>query len=1091
MESKAEHSFKELDKARSQGLWSTIPELVKRYKKYHPQETVLPATAIIEVELTQLLQSSGSNKHSTMQPKVTVPLPGKSRQSVFGKPGFIIFTPPPELYGPPAPSSTLSGSEQQHHVVPFVPHLSGSQAHPLLTRLQELISKQAGADHLETPDDWQAQLSKIVLARLYYESGRYKKALESLERLALRFEDVNWGYGLVLLVQARVIKGICYEMEGSVPDALEAYDAAWEVVESHLTERSEMLSYWIEDALYRAILLRTYQNAPVRQTLKSMRAYYQLSCSHWSTHWRPYKQWNILSLYTQYLTKTYQEDSYLPRNVTITNDSTISVAPTTTSSSSQFGIYEELVSVLTLYHALFNALEPKLSTKETSKRVLEFTNLIFIAHDVIGWGELNNIRRTLQFLYHAKEKTFNNPCIARLLFFTLMRLGDLDEAKYAFRGYMEIVGLSDVDKTNVNGIEVTPNGVLDVQTKVSAIQKKLRLMADLDDPMIYESEALVLKVLLAAVLLYGRECHQGDLASSLADLALELARESTTGNDNDSLNNDLLAKCYRAHGAAYGLRASQCDDPELRSELHGDALHSLNKAVELQSTWDAYYELAVQQAQMRDIGSAVTSITHSLQLKSDHLPSWHLLALLSTSRQFHQLPKALQAIEAGLKSCDLPAFSPLSSGIPMMSWDNSKEDNSRHHFDIAEAYLTTRMTQIQLLETLEGPDAVLSFYSDIFTIYAKLAQQLGLVNGEFEAAATTREYITGDSKASLMVDGLSVSGGRRPSSVSRNRSLSASNSTNTYNPVDHQQQSNSTLASPPSNGAINTPKPSNSEETISTRKSSVDKLKPKEKKKRGLIDMRLGKRIHSVAGHSTTPSNLDKQSQSSMNPSVSSSRRPSKPLLDNVSLASMVAPSLSSFASSRRSSDTGTLVSNHMISKENAFGRSQRQRWNTLVVKLWVMCTSSFIKAGRLDEAVQAILEAEEVGLTDADVWHQLGLLCLKAYQLQKDDDDELYNTALDAFKKALAIDPDHIQTHVDMAATWIEHQDKEWELAEALLDRTTKSLGWDHEEAWYLLGQVYQHQQSMDRAKECLLYALELSETKPLRPFSLLPRFV
>lgn len=134
---------------------------------------MLPATALIEVELTQLLQSSGqtNDKQATIQQKVTVPLPGKSRQSVFGKPGFIVFTPPPELYGSPTPSSsttittaTLSESpieqQQQQHVVPFVPHLSGSQAHPLLTRLQELISKQAGADHLETPDDWQAQVTE-------------------------------------------------------------------------------------------------------------------------------------------------------------------------------------------------------------------------------------------------------------------------------------------------------------------------------------------------------------------------------------------------------------------------------------------------------------------------------------------------------------------------------------------------------------------------------------------------------------------------------------------------------------------------------------------------------------------------------------------------------------------------------------------------------------------------------------------------------------------------------------------------------------------------------------------------------------------
>lgn len=236
------------------------------------------------------------------------------------------------------------------------------------------------------------------------------------------------------------------------------------------------------------------------------------------------------------------------------------------------------------------------------------------------------------------------------------------------------------------------------------------------------------------------------------------------------------------------------------------------------------------------------------------------------------------------------------------------------------------------------------------------------------------------------------------------------------------------------------------------------------------------------------------------------SKQTSKVLLDNVSLASMVAPSFSSL-NSRRGSDAVTLFNyNTSGDKENAFGEKQRERWNSLVVKLWIMCTSSFIKSDRLDEAVQAISEAEEIGLTDADVWHQLGLLCLRAYELNKkaesssskhdnvneSNNEELYDTALDAFKKALAIQPNHVQTHVDMAKAWIEHKDNpQWELAEALLDNTTKSLGWDHEEAWYLLGLAHRQRNSLERSKEYLLYALQLSETKPLRSFKIVPRFV
>jgi hypothetical protein len=50
-------------------------------------------------------------------------------------------------------------------------------------------------------------LSKILLARIYFETGQYKLALLSLQNLALRAEDVQSGYGLVQLVQARAIKG--------------------------------------------------------------------------------------------------------------------------------------------------------------------------------------------------------------------------------------------------------------------------------------------------------------------------------------------------------------------------------------------------------------------------------------------------------------------------------------------------------------------------------------------------------------------------------------------------------------------------------------------------------------------------------------------------------------------------------------------------------------------------------------------------------------------------------------------------------------------------------------------------------------------
>lgn len=100
------------------------------------------------------------------------------------------------------------------------------------------------------------KFSKIILARIYFESGQYEKALQALQNLALRVEDVQSGYGLVLLVQARAIKGICLEKQGDEAAAVEAYQTAWNAVELQPQERGIMLSFWIEECLYRGCLLR-------------------------------------------------------------------------------------------------------------------------------------------------------------------------------------------------------------------------------------------------------------------------------------------------------------------------------------------------------------------------------------------------------------------------------------------------------------------------------------------------------------------------------------------------------------------------------------------------------------------------------------------------------------------------------------------------------------------------------------------------------------------------------------------------------------------------------------------------------------------
>lgn len=58
-------------------------------------------------------------------------------------------------------------------------------------------------------------------------------------------------------------------------------------------------------------------------------------------------------------------------------------------------------------------------------------------------------------------------------------------------------------------------------------------------------------------------------------------------------------------------------------------------------------------------------------------------------------------------------------------------------------------------------------------------------------------------------------------------------------------------------------------------------------------------------------------------------------------------------------------------------------------------------------------------------------------------------------------------------------------DMAEGILETTTKSLGWDCAEAWFYLGKVFEASDRLARAKECLWYALELENSRPIRSFT------
>ncbi|ORE04402.1 hypothetical protein BCV72DRAFT_231588 [Rhizopus microsporus var. microsporus] len=53
----------------------------------------------------------------------------------------------------------------------------------------------------------QKEFAIIVLTRSHFECGEYEQAIELVNKLSFTKDQVSQGYGLVLFLQARVIKG--------------------------------------------------------------------------------------------------------------------------------------------------------------------------------------------------------------------------------------------------------------------------------------------------------------------------------------------------------------------------------------------------------------------------------------------------------------------------------------------------------------------------------------------------------------------------------------------------------------------------------------------------------------------------------------------------------------------------------------------------------------------------------------------------------------------------------------------------------------------------------------------------------------------
>ncbi|KAG6827014.1 hypothetical protein H0H92_013580 [Tricholoma furcatifolium] len=159
-----------------------------------------------------------------------------------------------------------------------------------------------------------------------------------------------------------------------------------------------------------------------------------------------------------------------------------------------------------------------------------------------------------------------------------------------------------------------------------------------------------------------------------------------------------------------------------------------------------------------------------------------------------------------------------------------------------------------------------------------------------------------------------------------------------------------------------------------------------------------------------------------------------------------------------------------------------------LIANLWLMSAATFRRLGKIEQAKGAIQEAEVKDEGNPTVWVQLGLYYIALGQ---------HEQAVDAYQKALFIDPDDVAASVHLARLFLSRHHMQpgnhsgsassvnVDLAAGMLGHLTRGSGWDVPEAWYYLAKAYGLQGRKERERGCLDFALALSGTRGIREAS------
>ncbi|PBP16009.1 filamentation protein [Diplocarpon rosae] len=709
--SKAAQYIQQLDEARCEGNWEVVPELIRKVRKHAPQRTCLVITAEAEHAVAQ-----GSRNH-----------PGTVRPSTART----------------SNTATTTGSSRSSSISRFVPLL-----------LEAIEKEKTFAE-----DEFQAQ---VCLGWLHWQLDEPTLAVQrlpaSVEQDFSQFdgtsqESAQWTKACAL--KALYIKGQSQQRAGAITDALDTFESGLPILMSASSnpKQGNELRLWMELYLTGFCILSSHaiksKVSPTleTETLSAFRAWAALWENQASapTGGRAFQaEVSRRFVWKEYyitLSDLLQQDLPFP-----TTSLTTAYAETSTRLQQR----AELKKVEARYETLLlsEVLFPK--AEEASEEVETFVELVMQNWRILcgsGWNDRDLgeggaeavSRGVLDILYRAATKTFHSTAILRHLFTVHLAVAEFDIAFKAFDTYLDLIkkGKARVEKTGEleRGLD-DDEMVLKV---TSACIKALCRYGSLDGAEKAKAPTKFLEDWL--------DKHQLPDQQYVYGHPLENKEKLDLGS---RIPPNVISLAWRSVGIAHAQWARLSYEASTRSDIQLHAIKCLRKALlpQYNNTADveSLFALGMILAERRELPAAIEVVKSGLLPRSSAatskllgppqgqfarerslIPLWHLMALLLSARQ--EFVTAARSCEGAFEQFQDPKYlfgEAELDGTSRRAHLNEKATSGKQGVvddmdDLEkEGVLEVKMTQLAIIEVLEGPEAAVNASDELLSLYTRL-----------------------------------------------------------------------------------------------------------------------------------------------------------------------------------------------------------------------------------------------------------------------------------------------------------------------------------------------------------------------------------